>query len=60
MSFPEELAITVREARNVARKTAAVVATEPLDPKALDWTIDDLIADAILDACLGPGRRSEQ
>lgn len=60
MTFPEELALTVKEARNVARRTAKVVATEPIDPKALDWTIDDLIADAILDACLGPDRRSEQ
>jgi len=60
MSFPEELAITVKEARNVARRTAAVVATEPLDRKALDWTIDDIIADAILDQALGPDRRGSK
>lgn len=60
MSLPEDLALTVKEARNVARRTAAVVATEPLDQKALDWTIDDLIADAILDHALGPDRRGSR
>lgn len=56
MSFPEELALTVKEARQVARRTASIVASDPLDPAALDWTIDDIIAETILDHCLGPCR----
>lgn len=56
MSFPEELALTVKEARQVARRTAQVVASDPIDQAALEWTIDDIICETILDACLGPCR----
>ena len=56
MSLPVDIALTITETRRVAKRTAAVVATEQLTERALDWVIDDAIADVVLDACLGPHR----